>query len=99
MTSLKPLGIALPSPNDIGPLALRVGVTAAEAAAVKRHASREESRGDHISALETWRVATWLTPADARAWEAVARCLHALGRDAESLAVARAAEVVAGVTS
>ena len=88
--------LALPGPSDIGPLATRVGVTAAEAAAVKRHAAREESRGDHASALENWRVALWLTPGDTRCWDSVARCLRALGRDDEARAVARACDALRG---
>ena len=86
--------LALPGPDETGPLATRVGVTAAEAAAVKRHAGREESRGDHAAALGTWRVATWLTPGDVRCWQAVARCLRGLGRESEARAVANAAGVL-----
>lgn len=65
--------------GKIGLLAHVAGFGADECAAIRRHAEREESRGDHAAAAETWRVAAMLEPGEASGWEGLARCLRRLG--------------------
>lgn len=84
--------------GKIGLLASRVGVTAAECAAIRRHAEREESRGDHARAAETYRAAALLEPGERANWEGLARCFAALG-DPRAVDARRVADAVAKVMS
>lgn len=80
--------------GKLGLLASRVGITSAEAAAVRRHAEREESSGDCARAAETYRAAALIEPGERANWEGLARCLAAIG-DRRAVDARRVADAVA----
>lgn len=77
----------------IGALGAHAGFGRDECDAIRRHAEREESRGDFVGAAETWQVAALLEPGELSSWLGLARCFRKLGdgnraREAEQVAEA-----------
>ena len=71
------------------------GLRPCDAAAVRRHAHREESRGAYTDACEAYRAAIALSPEDTSSWRGLARCLRRTGDERASSALERAASLLA----
>jgi hypothetical protein len=65
--------------GKLGLLASRAGFSGGECAAIRRHAEREESRGELARAAESYHVASVLEPGEAANWDGLARCWRRLG--------------------
>lgn len=89
-----PSGLPIAGTPRISPLAARLGLTEEDAAAARREAERAESRGDHARALDAWRLALLIEPAEVATWRGLARAARRLGRSDEAMQVERAADAV-----
>jgi hypothetical protein len=87
-------GLPLLGDGRIGPLASRLGLTAEHAAAARRQAEREESRGRWAHAIDTWLLAITIESVDASAWRGLARCLRLNGRGKDARTIETTADLV-----
>lgn len=78
-----------------GLLASHAGFGNEELAALRRHAAREESRGEIEAAADGYRTVALLEPGEASNWDGLARCWRAM-RDPRATDVQRIADAVRG---
>lgn len=67
--------------TKLSPLALHAGFGPDECRAVRRHAERELSAGNHHLAAESFRVAIVVEPGEISNWSGLAACLRATGAE------------------